>query len=131
MRKAFKIARMSPGMTLESATSTSPPTVRRCASVGIRFASAASNRRSVLNRVAFERLAAREHQHDERTRQVLVQQNRRNHRDSGQQVRPELSLRKNFAIRLRTGGTPPKASTASSGTSCVGSAQWIPKRRSP
>ena len=49
------------------------------------------DRRGAAHGVRFERLAAREHQHDQRAGQVLAEQDRRDDGDAGQQVGAELA----------------------------------------
>jgi hypothetical protein len=48
--------------------------------------------RGAAHRVGFERLAAGEHQHDQRAGQILAEQGRRDDGNAGQQVRAELPV---------------------------------------
>ena len=48
------------------------------------------DRRSGAKRVALERFASREHQHDDGTREIFAEDDRGDDRDAGQQVRSKL-----------------------------------------
>ena len=72
--------------------------------------------RSASDGVGLERLAAREHQHDQRPGEVLAEQDRRDDGDAGQQVGAELAPHE-LSESDRTSGTPPAASASSSGRS--------------
>ena len=67
----------------------SPRSCLRCATDGIRRASACRTDEARRDRECFERLPARQHQHDERPGEVLAEQHRRDDGDAGEQVGAE------------------------------------------